>query len=106
VHWIYLAAAILFEIAGTVSMKWSNGFERILPSVMMAVFYILAFGSLTLSIKTIPVSTAYAIWSGTGTAAMAFIGFMFLQESLGPLKIAGILLVVAGVVLLNLNTQT
>ncbi|ONK21074.1 QacE family quaternary ammonium compound efflux SMR transporter [Bacillus sp. VT-16-64] len=104
--WFYLAVAILFEIAGTVSMKLSEGFTKVTPSISMIVFYILAFASLTFSLKTIPVSVAYAIWSGVGTAAIAIIGYLVFKETLTVTKGFAILFIIVGVVLLNVNSES
>ena len=67
-HWFYLASAILFEVAGTTSMKLSYGFTRLLPSILLFVFYAISFVSLTFAVKKIDMSVSYAIWSGVGTA--------------------------------------
>ncbi|WP_019423991.1 DMT family transporter [Paenibacillus sp. OSY-SE] len=102
-HWLFLLGAIVLEIAGTVSMKLSQGFTRLLPSALMIVFYLLAFTSLNFSLKQINVSVAYAIWSGVGTAAIAVIGYMYFQEELTFLKIASIILIILGVIGLNIG---
>lgn len=101
--WVYLMAAIVLEIAGTVSMKLSEGFTKIVPSVLMVIFYILAFSSLNFSLKQVPVSVAYAIWSGVGTAAIAVIGYFAFQESMSFLKIGSIVLIILGVIGLNIG---
>lgn len=103
--WLYLMFAILLEVAGTVSMKLSQGFTKALPSTLMVVFYLLAFSSLNLSLKHIPVSVAYAIWSGIGTAAIAVIGFLVFQESLNVWKAVSILLIILGVIGLNIGGE-
>lgn len=82
-------------------MKLSEGFTKGVPSILMVVFYLFAFVSLNYSLKTIPVSVAYAIWSGIGTAAIAVIGYYFFKETLTVTKIIAIGLIIAGVVLLN-----
>ncbi|MFE7777565.1 DMT family transporter [Streptomyces sp. NPDC057445] len=98
-----LAAAIAAEVAGTTAMKYSEGFTRLWPSLITVVGYVLAFTLLAQTLKTMSVGTAYAIWAGVGTAAVAAIGMLFLNESMSPAKIAGIVLVVAGVIVLNLG---
>lgn len=98
-----LAAAIAAEVAGTTAMKYSEGFSRLWPSLVTVVAYVLAFTLLAQTLKTLSVGTAYAIWAGIGTAAVAAIGMLFLGESAGPLKIVGIVLVIMGVVVLNLG---
>lgn len=101
--WFYLALAILLEVAGTTSMKASAGFSRLVPSVLIVVFYSAAFVFLTLSLKRLDVSIAYAVWAGTGTALMAAIGSIWFGETLTPLRIGCIGLIVAGVIGLNLS---
>ncbi|MFK4067764.1 DMT family transporter [Streptomyces sp. NPDC029674] len=98
-----LAAAIAAEVAGTTAMKYSEGFSRLVPSLITVAGYLLAFTLLAQTLKTLSVGTAYAIWAGIGTAAVAAIGMIFLGESANMVKIAGILLVIAGVVVLNLG---
>ncbi len=102
-HWLYLLLAILFEVAGTTAMKLSEGFTKTLPSVAMTLFYILSLAMLTLTLKKIDVGVAYAIWSGVGTALIAGIGVVLFGESLTPLKIASIVLIILGVVGLQLS---
>jgi len=96
--WIYLITAILLEVTGTTFMKISNGFSRLLPSCLMVFFYILSFSSLTMALKAMDVSTAYAIWSGVGTALVAMIGFWYFHETVTMLKLICIMLIIAGVV--------
>lgn len=98
-----LAAAIAAEVAGTTAMKFSEGFSRLWPSLFTVVGYLLAFTLLAQTLKTLSVGTAYAIWAGIGTAAVAAIGMLFLGESANLVKISGIALVIAGVVVLNLG---
>jgi small multidrug resistance pump len=95
--WLFMGGAILFEVAGTVSMKLSEGFSRLMPSVLIFIFYGLAFILLTLALKKIDVGVAYAVWSGVGTALVAIIGFLFLKESMSLIKILFITLIIAGV---------
>lgn len=101
--WIFLALAIVFEVAGTTSMKLADGFTRTLPSVLLFVFYGLSFGALTFALKRIDLSVAYAIWSGLGTALIAVIAVIWFGESMTPMKIASLVLVIAGVVGLQLS---
>ncbi|MFB7275218.1 DMT family transporter [Streptomyces sp. NPDC056244] len=98
-----LAAAIAAEVAGTTAMKYSEGFSRLWPSLITVVGYVIAFALLSQTLKTLSVGTAYAIWSGAGTAAIAAIGMIFMGESTSALKLAGIALVIAGVLVLNLG---
>ena len=100
--WIFLVAAIFFEVAGTTFLKLSNGFSRLVPVIFMFVFYITSLSLLSLVLKKIEVGIAYAIWSGVGTATITLIGIVFFSESINILKIGGIILVIAGVTILNL----
>jgi small multidrug resistance pump len=97
-YWFALAAAIVLEIAGTVSMKLSHGFTRTLPSVLLFVFYALSFALMTVAVKKIDMSVSYAIWSGIGTATIAAIGVGWFRESLTPIQIVSIVAIIAGVV--------
>jgi small multidrug resistance pump len=101
--WFFLAGAILLETAGTTSMKLSAGFTRMVPSVLIFVFYAMSFTALTFALKGIDVSLAYAVWSGIGTALIATIGIFYFKEPLTILKIISIGLIVAGVVGLNFS---
>lgn len=101
--WVLLAGAILLEVVGTTFMKLSEGFTKLWPSLGMVVGYVGAFGLLALTLKTLPVSTAYAIWAGVGTALVAMVGVVFLSEPFGWIKLVAIVLIVAGVVVLNLS---
>lgn len=101
-HWFYLAGAIILEVAGTVSMKVSEGFSKTTPSVLIFVFYGLSFVGLTLALKKIEVSMAYAIWAGVGTALIALIGIIYYDESVNILKMISLALIILGVIGLNL----
>jgi small multidrug resistance pump len=96
--WMFLAAAILLEVAGTVSMKLSQGFAHVLPSVLLFAFYGASFTCLNFALRSIDVSVAYAIWSALGLILVAAIGMLLLGESAGTLKLASIAVIVAGVV--------
>lgn len=100
--WLFLLGAIGFEVLGTTSMKLSDGFSKIVPAAAMLVFYLLSLGLLTLALKKIDVSIAYAIWSGIGTALITCIGIFYFKEPLTALKMGSIALIIAGVVGLNL----
>jgi small multidrug resistance pump len=97
-HWLCLAGAIALEIAGTISMKLSQGFTRTLPSVLIFVFYAGSFTLMTVAVKKIDVSVSYAIWSGVGTTAIALIGVYWFREALTTMQIASIILIVTGVI--------
>jgi small multidrug resistance pump len=101
--WLYLVLAIVLEVSGTTSMKLSEGFTKIFPSVLMFLFYGLSLSVLTLALKTIDVSVAYAVWSGVGTALIASVGVLWLKEPLNTLKVISLLLIIIGVIGLNLS---
>ena len=101
--WIILIGAILLEVAGTTSMKLSDGFSKLLPSILIFVFYGLSFVALTLCIKHIDVSVAYAVWAGVGTALIAVIGVAFFEEPVSAMKILSLGLIILGVIGLNLS---
>ena len=98
-----LAIAIATEVAPTICLRYSNGFTKPLPSAIVVVGYLISFWLLAQVLKDISVSTAYAIWSGAGTAAVAIIGIAALGEPGTALKLASIALIVAGVIGLNLS---
>ncbi len=95
--WLLLAVAILFEIAGTVCMRLSEGFTRLTPSVLIFVFYAVSFALNTFIIKVLGLSVVYAVWSGVGTAITAGIGILYFKEPATAVKLASIGLVVIGV---------
>lgn len=100
--YVMLAAAIVAEVGGTTALKFSDGFSRLWPSLGTAAGYGLSFFLLAHVLKSVPVGTAYAIWSAAGTALIASIGILFLGESANLARLAGIALVILGVVILNL----
>jgi small multidrug resistance pump len=101
--YLTLAGAILAEVLGTTAMKFSDGFSKLWPSLGTALGYTIAFVLLAQTLRTMAVGTAYAIWAGIGTAAIAGIGVIFIGESVTAAKIVGITLVIVGVVVLNLG---
>jgi len=102
-YWFYLSIAIVLEVAGTTSMKISDGFTKIIPSILMFIFYLASLAVLTMALKKLDVSMAYAVWAGLGTALIAIIGIFYFHESATFLKMVSILLIIAGVVGLNLS---
>ena len=105
-HWYYLVAAITLEVCGTVCMKLSDGLEKLVPSLLVYVFYIASFYFLATAIKHIDVGVAYAIWAGTGTALIAIIGVAYFKEPLTAAKVICTLLVIVGVVGLKLDSRS
>lgn len=103
--WIFLSVAILFEVAGTTSMKLSRGFAEVWPSIGVFVFYLGAAAAIILALRRLELSIAYAIWSGVGTALTVMIGIAYFREPLTALKLASIALVVIGVAGLSLASK-
>lgn len=102
--WVWLCMAIVFEVCGTTSMKLSDGFSRWIPSVCMFAFYGASLVALNVALKQIPVSVAYAIWSGLGMVLISSIGVLYFKEPLSAIQMTSIALVVIGVAGLNLGS--
>lgn len=98
---LYLAAAILLEVAGTTSMKLAEGFTRLGPSFCILLFYGAAFTVLTLALRTLDLSVAYALWSGVGTALIALIGAFYFHEAFPAMKVIAMGFIIFGTVLLE-----
>jgi len=104
-QFILLLLTIGFEVLGTISLKLSQGFTKLLPSVLVVVGYGVSFYLLALLLKQgVPIGIIYAIWSGLGTVAVVLIGYLVWQERLSIPAIMGIMLVIIGVALINLTT--
>ncbi len=104
--WLWLALAIVLEVSGTMCLKWSVGFTRWLPSVLIIVFYGGSFAALVMALKRIELGVAYAIWSAIGTALIVILGVFLFKESATLIKFSGIVLIIAGVVLLHLSGES
>jgi len=100
-QYVYLLVAIVGEVIGTSALKASHGFTRVLPSIVVLVGYAVSFYFLSLALKTIPVGVAYAIWSGVGVALITLIGWVAFKQALDAAALAGIALIVAGVVVIQ-----
>ncbi|EFF90390.1 MULTISPECIES: DMT family transporter [Streptomyces] len=101
--YLMLAGAIAAEVVATTALKYSEGFSRLWPSLLTALGYVISFVLLAQALKSVQIGTAYAIWSGVGTAAIAVLGLLLFGEELTAAKVGGILLIVGGVVVLNLG---
>ncbi|MFJ9589750.1 DMT family transporter [Streptomyces acidicola] len=101
--YVLLAGAIAAEVAATTAMKYSDGFSRLWPSLLTLLGYAVSFVLLAQTLKSMSIGTAYAIWSGVGTATIALIGLALFGEGLGIAKVAGLALIIGGVVVLNLG---
>lgn len=102
--WVWLAVAIVAEVSGTVALKLSEGFTRIVPSIVVVVGYGLAFYGLSQALaRGLPLGIAYGVWAATGVALVAIVGAVFLGEGLTWVQIGGIVLVIGGVLALELG---
>lgn len=106
IYWIYLAIAIVTEVIGTSALKSSAGFTRLLPSAVVIVSYAIAFYLLSLTLRSIPVGIVYAVWSGVGIVLLALIGALFFKQTLDTPALIGVGLILAGVLVINLFSQT
>ena len=100
--WILLSFAIISEVIATSSLKSTEGFTKLWPSVIVLVGYSAAFYFLSLTLDTIPIGVAYAVWSGIGIAGIALVSVFFFEQRLDAGAIIGMALIVAGVVVLRL----
>ncbi len=100
--WIYLAIAGLFECGWAIGLKYTEGFTRLWPSVFTVLAMVVSFQLLSTAMKSIPVGTAYAVWTGVGAVGVAILGMILFGESRSVLRIVSILLVVAGIAGLKL----
>lgn len=104
--WVILFVAIVAEVIATSALKASNGFSKLLPSLIVVAGYAIAFYGLSLTLKTIPVGIAYAVWAGAGVVLVSLAAWWFYGQRLDLAGVAGIVLIVAGVVVLNVFSQT
>jgi len=105
-HWIYLLIAIIAEVIGTSALKASEGFSRLWPSLIVVVGYGSAFYLLSLTLKTLPVGITYALWSGIGIVLISISGWIVFGQSLDLGAIVGILLIITGITVMNLFSQS
>ena len=96
--WIVLFIAGLFETAWAIGLKQSDGWTRLWPSVITAILMVVSFAFLSLALKTLPIGTAYAVWTGIGAAGTAIAGILFFGEPRDRLRVMCIALIVGGVV--------
>lgn len=101
--WLVLSTSIAAEVAGTLALRYAEGFTRPLPTLAVGIFYTLAIWLMSISVQRLDIGLAYAVWAGAGTALTALIGMTWFGEVIYAAKIVGIALIVAGVVCLNLS---
>jgi quaternary ammonium compound-resistance protein SugE len=102
--WILLLLAGLFEIVWAVGLKYTDGFTRLVPSVITVTAMVVSMVLLGLSVRTLPIGTAYAIWTGIGAVGTVVMGILLFGESASALRLACVVLIVAGIVGLKLVT--
>ena len=105
-NWVYLGLAIVSEVLATASLKSTEGFTRLVPSIVVLVGYSAAFYFLSLTLDTIPIGVAYAVWSGVGVATITLVSFVLYDQKIDVAGLVGIGLIVAGVVVLRLFSET
>ena len=95
--WVILFFAIVFEVAGTLTLKFTEGMTRLWPTVLMFAFYLVSLFGLSVAVSKIPVGTAYAVWSGVGTLMVAIMGVLWFKEQVTLLRAVSTLLIIIGV---------
>ena len=106
VGWTYLLIAIVAEVIATSALKESLGFTKTVPSIVVVAGYTVAFYFLSLTLRTIPVGVAYAVWSGVGIVLITAIGWLLFDQKLDAAALSGIALIAAGVVVLNVFSNS
>lgn len=103
---VALTIAIISEVFGTSMLKLSEGFTNLFPSIGVVICFGISFFSLSIALKSLPLSLAYAIWAGVGTALTALIGVIVWNEPFNTLTFIGLTLIIVGVVMLNQNSSS
>lgn len=104
--WVALGIAIVSETVATSAMKSSDGFTRLIPSAIVVVGYAIAFYFLSMTLKSIPVGVAYAIWSGVGIVLIALVSWIVLGQKLDAPAVIGMALIISGVVVMNVFSKS
>jgi len=104
--YLFLLGAIIFEMLATTALKSSEQFSKLMPSILCVLGYILAFYFLSLTLKTMPVGIAYAIWAGLGIVLISIVGIFAFKQIPDLPAIIGMILIVAGVLVINLFSKT
>ena len=99
--YIFLFGAVICEVAGTMLLPVSQNFTKFLPTFALAIFYLTAFYLLTFVVNKLPIAIVYATWSGLGIFTIAILGYIFFKQTLAWQAIAGLFLIVVGVILVN-----
>lgn len=104
-EYIYLAVAIMAEVTGTTALKFSDGFAALVPTGVVVVGYISSFYFLSLTLQELPIGLVYATWSAVGIVGAVAIGMVLFDESIDMAGIVGIVLIIAGVAVLNIVSE-
>lgn len=102
--WVYLALAAVFEVIFALSMKYSEGFTRPMPTLVTGIAVVAGLSFLAMAMRTLPVSVAYPIWTAVGTLGTVVLGFVLLREPLTALKLASTMAIIGGVAGLKLSS--
>ncbi len=105
-NWTYLAIAGVLEIAWAIGLKYTDGLTRLVPSLITGVLLVASFYFLSLAVKTLPIGTAYAVWTGIGTVGAAILGMILFNEPRDVVRIACISLIIAGIAGLKLTSAS
>ena len=100
--YLFLIGAIFFEVAGTILLPVTQNFTKLIPTTLLAIFYVNAFYLLTFVVNKLPIAIVYATWSGLGVFTIAILGYIFFKQTLAWQAILGLFLIVIGVVLVNI----
>ena len=101
--WLLLGASIAAEVAGTIALRHADGFTRLTPSLVVGVCYAAAIWLMSIAVRHLEVGLAYAVWAGSGTALTAVLGILWFGESTTLPRLAGVAMIIIGVVVLNLE---
>ncbi|ADU34370.1 DMT family transporter [Variovorax paradoxus] len=103
--WLVLAMSVAAEVAGTIALRYADGFSRPLPSLVVGVSYAIAIWLMAIAVRHLEIGMAYAIWAGGGAALIALTGVVWFGESMTPSRAIGVTMIIIGVVVLNLETR-
>lgn len=103
--WLLLAASVAAEVAGTVALRHAEGFTRLVPSVITGACYAAAIWLMSVSVRELGMGLGYAVWAGSGTALIAVLGMWWFGEPVTLPRVAGLLAIVVGVVMLNIEAR-
>ncbi|MBG6247497.1 MULTISPECIES: SMR family transporter [Symbiopectobacterium] len=104
--YLFLSLAIVAEVIATSALKLSDGFSRLMPSIITVIFYGVSFYCLSLTMRTLPTGIIYAIWSGVGIVLIATVSWLFYGQKLDLPVILGMLLIILGVIVINLFSKS